>query len=60
MNIAGGGEPLCQHLAAAWGDPDWDQQGHGPHQLQSPPRCLRWDRALQLPRHDPFVDVPYW
>ena len=63
MNIAGCGEPVRQHLADARGDPDRHQQGHGPHQLQSPPRCLRWDRALQLPRHDPSVDVPdrwYW
>ena len=55
----GCGEPVCQHLPDAGGDPDWDQQGHGPHQLQSAPGSLCRHCPLQLSCHDSFVDVPH-
>ena len=55
----GCGEPVCQHLPDAGGDPDWHQQGHGPHQLQSAPGSVCWHCPLQLPCHDSFVDVPH-
>ena len=55
----GGGEPVCQHLPDAGGNPDWHQQGHGPHQLQSATGSVCWHCPLQLPCHDSFVDVPH-
>ena len=55
----GSGEPVCQHLPDAGGDPDWHQQGHGPHQLQSAPGSVCWHCPLQLPCHDSFMDVPH-
>ena len=43
----------------AGGDLDGDLEGHGPDQLARPPGGLRRDCTVQLPRHDPSLDVPY-
>ena len=50
---------MRQHHALAGGDPDRDQQGHGPDQLPRAPGGVCRHRALQLPRHDPALDVPH-
>jgi hypothetical protein len=57
--LAGSGTPLFQHEPDVGRDLDGREQEHGPDQLQVPAGGLRWYRALQLPRHDPTLDVSH-
>ena len=56
---AGGGAVLLADQPPAGRDAARRHQGHGPHLHAHPARRLRRNRSLQLPRHDPSVDVPH-